>query len=54
MTQAVLAELQAVMPSVRKVWADGGYGEPELARARTGMPAAPNLEIVQIVPKPEG
>ena len=39
------------MPSVRKVWADGGYGGPKLAGAVASMPDAPALEIV---PKPEG
>ena len=47
---AVIAALQAAMPSVRKVWADGGYGGAKLAAALAGMPDAPDLEIV---PKPE-
>jgi transposase len=47
---AVIAELQTVMPSVSKVWADGGYSGPKLAEALTGIPDAPDLEIV---PKPK-
>ena len=46
---AVIAELQQAIPSVVKVWADGGYGGPKLALA--ALPAAPDLEIV---PKPNG
>lgn len=48
---AVIAELQAAMPSVRKIWADGGYRGAKLAAALAGMPAAPDLKVV---PKPEG
>ena len=48
---AVIAELQQAMPSVVKVWADGGYGGPKLALALAALPAAPDLEIV---PKPDG
>ena len=33
-----------------KIWADGGYGGAKLATALTGIPDAPDLEIV---PKPE-
>ena len=47
---AVIAELRQAMPSVRKVWADGGYGGPKLAAALERIPDAPDLEIV---PKPE-
>ena len=47
----VIAELRQAMPSVRKIWADGGYGGAKLAAALAGMPDAPDLEIV---PKPEG
>lgn len=47
---AVIAELQTAMPSVQKVWADGGYSGPKLAEALAAMPDAPNLEIV---PKPK-
>ena len=47
---AVIAELQTAMPSVCKVWADGGYSGPRLAKALTGMPDALNLETVS---KPE-
>lgn len=47
---AVIAELQTTMPSMQKVWADGGYSGPKLAEALTGMPGAPDLEIV---PKPK-
>ena len=48
---AVIAELRQAMPSVVKVWADGGYGGPKLALALAALPAAPDLEIV---PKPDG
>lgn len=47
----VIAELRQAMPSVRKIWADGGYEGPKLATALAPMPDAPDLEIV---PKPEG
>jgi len=47
---AVIAELRQAMPSVRKVWADGGYGGPKLAAALASMVNTPDLEIV---PKPE-
>ena len=48
---AVIAELQQAMPSVVKVWADGGYSGPKLALALAALPAAPDLEIVL---KPDG
>ena len=48
---AIIAELQQAMPSVVKVWADGGYSGPKLALALAALPAAPDLEIV---PKPDG
>ena len=51
---AVIAELRTAMPSVSKVWADGGYSGPKLARALTGMPGAPDLEIVQKPKEPKG
>ena len=47
---AVIAALRQAMPSVSKIWADGGYGGAKLATALTGIPDAPDLEIV---PKPE-
>ena len=47
---AVIAELRTAMPSVSKVWADGGYSGPKLAEALTEIPDAPDLEIV---PKPK-
>ena len=47
---AVIAALQQAMPSVRKVWADGGYSGPKLAAALATMSAVPDLEIV---PKPD-
>ena len=47
---AVIAALQQAMPSVVKVWTDGGYGGPKLALALATMPDAPNLEVV---PKPD-
>ncbi len=43
---AVLAELRTTMPSLQKVWADGGYRGPKLAQALAAMPDAPDLEIV--------
>ena len=48
---AVIAALRQAMPSVCKLWADGGYGGAKLATALAGIPDAPDLEIV---PKPEG
>ena len=48
---AAIATLRQAMPSVRKVWADGGYGGAKLATALAAIPDAPDLEIV---PKPEG
>ena len=48
---AVIAELRQAMPSVVRVWANGGYGGPKLALALAALPAAPDLEIV---PKPDG
>ena len=47
----VIAELRQAMPSVRTVWADGGYGGAKLATALASIADAPGLEIV---PKPEG
>ena len=47
---AVIAELRTAMPSMQKVWADGGYSGPKLAKALAEMPDAPDLEIV---PKPK-
>ncbi len=43
---AVLAELRTTLPSLQKVWADGGYRGPQRAQALAAMPDAPDLEIV--------
>ncbi len=51
---AVLAELRTTLPSLQKVWADGGYRGPQRAQARAAMPDAPDLEIVTKPKEPKG
>ncbi len=51
---AVLAELRTTLPSLQKVWADGGYRGPQRAQARAARPDAPDLEIVTQPKGPKG
>ncbi len=51
---AVLAELRTTLPSLQKVWADGGYRGPKRAQALAAMPDAPDLEIVTKPTEPKG